>query len=110
MDSISFEDFKKIEIKIGKVISAEKIPDSDKLIKFQFDVGGVPRQIIAGIAESFPDPSILLGKEVPLVLNLEPKKLRGYMSEGMMLVAIAEDGRAVLLHPESEVSPGSVVR
>lgn len=107
---ISFEDFKKLEIRIGKVISAERIPDSDKLIKFQFDVGDGERQIIAGIAESFPDPLVLIGKEVPLILNLEPKKIRGYVSEGMMLVTIHEDGRAVLLHPDGDVKPGSVVR
>jgi len=106
---ISFEEFKKLEIKIGKVVSAERIPDSDKLIKFMFDVGGERRQILAGIAEVYPDPSVLIGKEMPVVLNLEPRKLRGFMSEGMML-AIDDESKPVLLLPEYEVPPGSEVR
>ncbi len=105
---ITIDDFKKLEIKIGKVISAERIPDSDKLIKFIFDVGGEPRQILAGIAEFFPDLTILVGKEVPLLLNLEPRTLRGNISEGMMLVADVA-GRPVLLHPEEDVPPGSII-
>lgn len=107
---VSFEEFKKLEIKIGKVISAERIPDSDKLIKFMFDIGGgEQRQILAGIAEIYPDPSVLIGKEMPIVLNLEPRKLRGFVSEGMMLAADGE-GKPVLLHPACEVPPGSEVR
>lgn len=82
---ITLEDFKKLDIKIGKVVSAEKIPDSLKLIKFIFDVGSQQRQIIAGIAEFFPDLTVLIGKEMPLLLNLEPKRFRGNISEGMII-------------------------
>lgn len=107
---IPFEEFKKLEIKIGKVISAERIPDSDKLINFMFDIGnGEQRQILAGIAETYPDPSVLIGREMPVILNLEPRKLRGLMSEGMLLVTGGE-GEIVLLHPERDVPPGSEVR
>ena len=106
---ITLEDFKKLDIKIGKVISAEKIPDSLKLVKFIFDIGGQQRQIIAGIAEFFPDPVILLGKEMPLLLNLEPKQFRGNKSEGM-IIAIDVNGRPVFLQPEEEVPLGSTVR
>lgn len=106
---ITLEDFKKLDIKIGKVISAEKISDSDKLIKLIFDVGDQQRQIVAGIAEFFPDPTILLGKEMPLLLNLEPKKLRGHESNGMIL-AVDADNEPVLLCPKKEVPPGSIVR
>ena len=105
---ITLEDFKKLDIKIGKVVSAEKIPDSLKLIKFIFDVGGEQRQIIAGIAEFFPDMTVLLGKEMPLLLNLEPRKFRGNTSEGM-IIAVNVDGRPIFLHPEEEVPPGSFV-
>lgn len=106
---ISIDDFKKLEIKIGKVISAEKVPEADKLLKLVFDIGGEQRQIMAGIAESFPDPSILIGKEIPVLTNLETRKLRGYESQGM-IIAVDTDGGTVLLHPEREVLPGSVVK
>ncbi len=106
---ITLEDFKKLDIKIGKVIAAEKILDSDKLIKLILDIGGEPRQIIAGIAESFPDPTVLLGKEMPILLNLEPRQFKGYTSAGMIIAADV-DGQPILLHPEKEIPPGSIVR
>jgi methionine--tRNA ligase beta chain len=107
---VSFEDFKKLEIKIGKVISAERIPNSDKLVKLMFDIGEAgPRQILVGIAEFFPDLSALIGKEVPIILNLEPRTMAGEVSNGMMLAADTE-GRPILLHPAEEVPPGSIVR
>lgn len=77
---ITFDDFKKLEIKIGKVKSVEKVPDADKLLKFIFDVGTEERQIMAGMAEFFPDPSILVGKEVPILMNIEPRNFRGHAS------------------------------
>lgn len=106
---ITIDDFKKIDIRIGKVISAEKVPDTDKLIKLIFDIGGEQRQVVSGIAESFPDPTVLVGKEIPVVLNLEPRELKGNISEGMILAVGADDG-PVLLCPEKEVLPGSIVR
>jgi len=107
---ISFDDFKKLEIKIGKVISAEKIEGADKLLKLVFDLGGPePVQIVAGIAEVFPDASVLIGKQLPVVANLEPKMLKGQVSNGMIL-AVNVEGKPVLLHPEKEVPPGSVVK
>ncbi len=105
---ISLEDFKKLDIRIGKVLVAEKIPDADKLLRLVCDIGGEERQILAGIAESY-DPASLVGKEIPLLLNIEPRKMRGFVSEGMVLAVGVDDG-AVLLHPEKEVSVGSIVR
>jgi len=106
---ITFEDFKRLDIKIGTVLSAEKIPDADKLLRLVFDIGaGDRRQIIAGIAEVFPDPQVLIGKQMPVLTNLEPRMLRGYESQGMMLACDSE-GRPILLHPEREVLPGSVI-
>ena len=106
---ITLDDFKKLEIRIGKVVSAEKISDSDKLIKFVFNIGSENRQIIAGIAELFPNPEVLLGKEMPVLLNLKPKKFKGNISEGMIIAADV-DGRPILLHPEKEIPPGSIIR
>lgn len=106
---ITIDDFKKLEIRIGKVISAEKVDNSDKLIKFVFDLGGEQRQIMAGIAEFIDDPSTLVGKEMPILVNIEYRTLRGYESQGMILAA-DEGGRTILLYPEREVPPGSIVR
>jgi len=106
---ITIEDFNKLDIRIGKIFSAEKIFDSDKLIKLVFDIGGEQKQIIAGIAEFFPDLTVLIGKEMPILLNLEPRQFRGNISEGM-IVAADVDGRPVFLRPEEEVPLGSIVR
>ena len=110
---ITFEDFQKLEIRIGKVISVEKVPKSDKLLKFVFDLGGgEKRQILAGMAEFFPNLEELVGKEMPLLLNIEPRKMMGLESQGMILAAddsreAGPNNQAVLLHPEEEVEPGS---
>ena len=106
---ISFDEFKKLEIRIGKVVVAEKIADAQKLIKLTFDMGGETRGIVAGIADFFPDVSLLIGKEMPVMVNLEPKNFRGHTSYGMILAADV-DGRPVLLHPAEDVPPGSIVR
>lgn len=105
----TLEDLQKLEIKIGRVKSVEKVEGADRLLRFVFDLGGAERQILSGIAEFYPDPSVLLGKELPIVTNLEPRTIRGLESQGMVLVVI-DQGRAVCLHPEKEVAPGSEVR
>ena len=91
------------------MVSAEKVPDADKLIKLIFDMGDEKRQIIAGIAEFYPDLEALVGKEMPILVNLEPRTLRGQESQGMLLAADA-DGQPVLLHPDKDIPPGSIVR
>jgi len=106
---ITIEDFKKLEIRIGKVISVEKVPEADKLLKFVFDIGTEQRQVMAGMADFFPDPSVLVGKEMPILVNIEPKDFKGYKSEGMIIAADI-DGCPVLLHPEKDIPPGSIIR
>ena len=106
---VTIEDFNRLDIRIGKVLSVEKVSGADKLLKFIFDLGEEKRQIIAGMAEFYSEPSILEGKEMPLLLNIEPKTFRGQVSQGMIIAADV-DGRPVLLHPEKEISPGSIVR
>jgi len=105
----TIDDFRKLDIRVGKVISAEKAVDTDQLIKFIFDFGNEQRQIMAGMAEFFNDPTVLVGKEMPILLNVEPRKFKGYESHGMIIAADV-DGRPVLLHPEEEVPPGSIVK
>ena len=105
---VTLEDFQKLEIRIGKVLSVEKVAGADKLLKFIFDFGSEQRQIIAGMATFFPEPSSLEGKEMPVLLNIEPRTFRGEVSHGMIIAADV-DGHPVLLHPEREVEPGSMV-
>ncbi|MBT4277256.1 methionine--tRNA ligase subunit beta [Candidatus Falkowbacteria bacterium] len=106
---IAFEDFQKLDIRIGKIISVEKVPETDKLVKLIFDIGSKELQIIAGIAEHFEDLDELIGKQMPLIINLEPRKMRGLESQGMILAIDDNDGM-VLLQPEKEVKSGSKVR
>lgn len=105
---ITFEDFSKLEIRIGKVLDAEKVEGTDKLIKLKIDLGTEKRQIVAGIAESYK-PEKLIGKELPILVNLEPKKFRGLESQGMILAADM-NGKPILMHPDKEVPPGSLVK
>lgn len=106
---ITFDDFKKVEIRIGRIVSAEKIPEGDKLLKLSVDFGTETRQIMSGIAEFFPDPSVLVGRQAPFVVNLETRTLRGYESQGMILATDGEQG-IILLHPAAEVPNGSLVK
>src|SRR3989344_8530723 len=89
--TISYDDFAKLDIRIGTIVSAEKVPDADKLFRLMIDIGEEKhRQIISGIANFVPDPQTLVGKQVPVLINLEPKMLRSFLSEGMMLAASHE--------------------
>jgi len=106
---ITLDEFKKLDIRIATVLSVEKIPDTDKLLKFIFDLGVEKRQILAGMAQFYPDPSILVGKQMPILVNIEPRTLRGQASHGM-IVAADSDGKPVLLHPEHEVASGTIVK
>lgn len=105
---ISFDDFKKLDIRIGKIIAAERVQDTEKLLKIEIEVGTEKRQLVAGIAQSY-EPDALIGKEIPVLLNLEPRTIRGVESHGMILAAVM-DGKAVLMHPDKEVPPGSIIR
>ena len=105
---ITFDEFKKLEIRIGKILSAEKVEGTDKLMKLEIDLGQEKRQLIAGIAEFF-QPNQLIGKEIPVLVNLEPKEFKGVKSYGMIL-AVDIDGRPILLSPEEEVPAGSTIR
>jgi len=106
---VTLAEFNKLDIRIGKVLAVEKVSGADKLLKFTFDVGEEQREIVAGMAECFPDLDALRGKEMPVLLNIEPRTLRGQTSHGMIIAADV-NGRPVLLRPESEVAPGSRVR
>ena len=107
MKRITFEDFKRIDLRIGKIVSAEKVRKARKLIVLKVDLGKEVRTLVAGLA-GYYEPEELVGKEVIVVANLEPKTIMGIKSEGMLLAAI-KDGEPVLVVPEREVPPGSKV-
>lgn len=107
---ITFEDFEKLEIKIGKVLTAEKVPETDKLLKLEVDFGeSEKRTIVSGIAHAIT-PEEITGKEMPFITNLEPRTIRGIESNGMIMVVIDDEENPVLLNPTREVKPGSIVR
>src|SRR3989338_7440691 len=105
--NITIEDLKKIEVRIGKIINAEKVENADRLLKLEVDFGEFKRQIVSGIAE-FYNPSDLIGKECPFIVNLEPRTFKGVESQGMLFAVKAGD-KAVLLHPSEEVPAGSIL-
>jgi methionine--tRNA ligase beta chain len=103
---INFEDFKKIELKITKVLKAETVEDSDKLVRLELDDGSdKPRQIVAGIAQFYKSED-LIGKQIVIVANLEPRTLFGLESQGMLLAA-KDNNNLALLVPDKEIKPGS---
>jgi methionyl-tRNA synthetase len=107
---ITIDDFKKVVAKIGTVITAEAVPDSDKLIRFELDFGEAqPRQILSAIREWYPEPAALVGKQLLFVVNLAPRKMRGLESNGMLMAVDGIDGTPVFIVPESPVAPGSAV-
>ncbi len=106
---ISIEDFQKISLKTAKIISAEKMPKSKKLLKLQIQIGEQKRQILAGVAEYY-QPDYLIGKIIVVVANLKPAKLMGEESQGMMLAA-SIDGKLCFVTPEnSEIEDGAIVK
>jgi methionyl-tRNA synthetase len=110
MEHISYADFAKLQIKIGTISSVEVVPEADKLLRLMVEVGEeAPRQITSGIREFFPEPEVLVGKQCPFLVNLEPRMIRGYESQGMIL-AVGTEAEFSLLHPGTSVSPGSGVR
>ena len=105
---VSFDDFCKVDIRVGKVLECEKVPKADKLLKFKIDDGMGGRTIVSGIAKYYK-PEDLVGKEVCFIANFEPRKLKGIESQGMILSAENADGSLVVIGPQGEVKPGCKV-
>lgn len=104
---INFEEFKKVELRVVRILEAERVEGSEKLLKLQVDLGTEKRQIIAGIGKAYA-PENLIGKEITIVANLEPRILMGLESQGMVLAASGENG-PVMLCPEKDVLPGATI-
>jgi methionyl-tRNA synthetase len=106
---ISIDDFMNVELRVARVLEAEAVPKSKKLVKLRIDVGTEQRTIVAGIAEAYT-PDELVGRTIAVVFNLKPAKLMGIESNGMVLAASPEGGKPTLVAFESEVPPGTRVR
>ena len=108
-ENIEFDDFTKLDIRVGKVLECTKVPKADKLLQFRIDDGLGCRTIVSGIAQHYA-PEDLIGKQVCFVANLAPRKLRGIESQGMILSAEDADGKLVVITPAKDVAPGSEVK
>ncbi|MCF0207303.1 MAG: methionine--tRNA ligase subunit beta, partial [Bacteroidales bacterium] len=105
-ENVSFDDFMKVDIRVGTVLECVKVPKADKLLQFKIDDGMGGRTIVSGIAKYYPEPEKLVGMQVCFIANFEPRKLKGVVSEGMILSAEDADGRLVLLQPSDLVKSG----
>lgn len=108
-DTISFDTFSKVKLRVGRVLEASDHPDADKLLVLKVDLGDEQRQIVAGIKGHYT-PEQLVGKNLVIVANLAPRRMRGLESQGMLLAACAPgESRVVVLTTESDIDPGTVV-
>jgi methionyl-tRNA synthetase len=107
--TITIDEFMKVELRVAKVLQAERVPKSTRLLKLLVDVGSEQRTIVAGIAESY-EPEALVGKTVVVVFNLKPAKLMGVESNGMVLAASPEGGKATIVSFDEPPAPGTRVR
>ena len=108
-EKITIDDFLKVDLRVAKVLAAERVPKSKKLIKLTLDLGYEQRTLAAGIAEAY-EPEALVGRQVVIVANLEPRMLMGIESNGMVLAASPDGGKPTLIGFESAVDPGTRVR
>jgi methionyl-tRNA synthetase/methionyl-tRNA synthetase C-terminal region/beta chain len=108
-DNIGFEDFIKVDIRAGKILAAEKVAKTKKLLKLTIDTGVDQRTVVSGIAEFF-SPEEIVGRQVSILVNLEPREIKGILSQGMILMAEDTNGRLDFVAPQSEVQPGAVIR
>jgi len=108
-DMIQFEDFLKVHMRVAKVLEAHDHPNADKLTVLKVDLGSEQRQLCAGLRGHYESAS-LVGRNVIVVTNLAPRKMRGVQSNGMLLAAVSSDhARVILLQPDTEIEPGSLV-
>jgi len=109
-ENVAFDDFMKMDIRVGTVLDCKKVPKADKLLQFRIADGMEERTILSGIAQHYPNPEELIGTQICFIANFEPRKLRGVMSEGMILSAEDADGKLVLIQPKVPVTNGVEVK
>lgn len=108
-ETVEFDDFLKLDIRVGTVVECSKVPKADKLLQFRIDDGMGGRTIVSGIAAHYPEPEKLVGTQVCFIANFAARKLRGIDSEGMILSAEMPDGSLVLVQPNTKISDGSTI-
>lgn len=108
-ENISFDDFAKLDIRVGTIVAAEKVAKTKKLLKLTIDTGIDTRTVVSGIAEYYT-PEEVVGKQVSILVNLAPKELKGILSQGMILMAENADGSLSFVSPDKEIKPGSDIR
>ena len=107
---IKFEVFDKVELKVAEVMECKPVKGADKLLQFRLDAGDdQDRQILSGIAQFYPDPESLIGKKLVIVANLKPRKMRGEISQGMILSAEAPDGTLKVVEAPKDMPNGAIV-
>ncbi len=106
---VSIDEFRRLDLRVATITAAEAHPKADRLLVLQIDLGSENRQLVAGIRAHY-DPATLVGKQIVVVANLEPAKLRGVESQGMLLAATDGDGRLALVTPEAPVGAGATVK
>lgn len=112
---MTIDEFRKVDLRVGKILSAERVEGSEKLVELQVDLGekdesgaDKPRQVLAGVGKVY-EPEQLVGRQIVVVANLEPRKMMGLESQGMLLAASDEAGEPVILTIDYEVAPGSKI-
>jgi len=108
MDTIEVKDFAKLDIRVGTIEVAENLEGSDKLLRLEINFGDFTLQILAGIKKHIDNPQTLVAKQVPVIVNLKPRKMMGLESQGMMLAAV-DNGKPILLHPAKSIENGTHV-
>ena len=108
-ENISFEQFAAMDIRIGTILEAEKVAKTKKLLKLNIDTGIDQRTVVSGIAEYF-EPENIIGKQVSLLVNLEPREIKGILSQGMILMAENSDGKLSFVAPGEVLQNGSTIR
>lgn len=116
MEYITYEEFKRLDIRVGTIKEVKEVPETDKLLCFQIDFGEVDeegnkklRQIVSGLHEYYPDYEKLVGRQLLYIINLEPRKIKGFESNGMLMAVDGQDGRPIFLIPETEAFAGAKV-
>ena len=107
-EAVSYDDFAKLQFQVGEILSCEAVPKADKLLCSQVKIGSQVRQIVSGIRSTY-SPEEMVGKKVMVLVNLQPRKIRGLVSEGMLLCAEDADGKLSLVAPEKEMPAGAEI-
>ncbi len=106
---MTIDEFQNVDLRIAKILEASRVEGSEKLLKLQVSLGEEKRQILAGIGKVY-EPENLIGREIVIVANLDPRKMMGEESQGMLLAASDADGSPVLISPEKEIPPGTKLK